>query len=58
MDVMGKEFAALMKKETWELAPPPKHGKIISNKRVFVLKLKFDKTLERYKSRLVSRDFF
>lgn len=46
-----------MKKGTWELIPPPKGSKIIGNKCVFRTKLKGDRTLDKYKSRVVAKGF-
>lgn len=50
-----KEYESLMKNGTWELVQSHKHGKVISNMFVFVVRLKHDRALERYKSKLVAR---
>lgn len=39
----------------WNLVGPHKGKKIIENKQVFLIKLKPDRSLERYKSRLVAK---
>lgn len=40
MEAMSKEFQELMKNRTWELVPFLNHGKIISNRQGFAMKLK------------------
>lgn len=45
-----------MKNNTWELVLAPQNVKIICNLWVFIVKLKSDTSLERYKSRLVTKE--
>lgn len=52
---MQKEYEALMKNDTWELVSTPPNAKIIGNLQVFIVKLKLDKSLERYKSILMAK---
>lgn len=53
---MEKEYKALLANDTWLLLPPPLTKKIIGNRWVFAITLKADKTLGRYKSRVVSKE--
>jgi hypothetical protein len=42
---------------TWDLVPLPSHAIHITCKWVFKIKTKSDGSVERYKTRLVARDF-
>lgn len=54
---MNTEIEALMTNNTWELVPLPQGKKAISNKWVYKVKLKSDRSLERLKAILVIRGF-
>lgn len=54
---MGRDFDALMENGTWSLCPQPFHKKVVRNKWVFKLKRKSDGSVERYKARLVAKNF-
>lgn len=55
VEAMEKEYKALPANDTWVLVPPPPGKKIIRNRWVYVVKLKPDRTLERYKSIVVTK---
>lgn len=57
IEAMEKEYKALLANETWELVPSPKGEKLIGNKWVFAIKLKLDRSLERYKSLLIAKGY-
>lgn len=57
MGVTEKEYKDILLNQTSELVASPKGKKLIGNKRVFIVKLKLDKSLKRYKSRLVAKDY-
>ena len=54
---MTTEYQALLRNNTWTLAPAPSHGHIIGCKWVFKLKYKPDGSIDRYKARLVAKGF-
>ena len=55
-EAMQAEISALHKNFTRELVPKPKDADLVTCKWVFKLK-KVDGTIDRYKTRLVARDF-
>jgi hypothetical protein len=54
---MKEELDALDRTGTWDLVPLPSHAIPITCKWVFKIKTKSDGSVERYKARLVARDF-
>lgn len=54
---MDLELAALHKNNTWEFVTLSPKKKAMSSKWVYKIKLKSDGTLERYKARLVAKDY-
>ena len=54
---MEHEYQALLKNQTWSLVPPPSNAKIIGCKWVFKLKQKPNRSIDRYKARLVAQGF-
>ena len=56
-DVVLEEMRALEKNQTWELIDLPKEKRTVGCKWVFTVKFKSDGSLERYKARLVAKDF-
>lgn len=54
---MEIEFQALLTNNSWKLVPSPKHGKILDKKWVCKTKLELDKTLDKYKTRVVTKKF-
>jgi hypothetical protein len=54
---MDIEFDALVKNKTWRLVPPMKGRNIVGCKWVYKIKRKQDGSLDRYKARLVAKDF-
>ncbi|KAI3808581.1 hypothetical protein L1987_24535 [Smallanthus sonchifolius] len=57
MNAMKEEIKALMENQTWELVQSENRTSIVSCKWVFKIKWKTDGTVERYKARLVAREF-
>ena len=55
--VMSAELEALDRTGTWELVPLPPGAVPITCKWVFKVKTRSDNSMERYKARLVARDF-
>jgi hypothetical protein len=51
---MEEELAALLRNMTWELVKRPGGVKPLKTRWVYKLKLKGDRTIERYKARLVA----
>jgi hypothetical protein len=56
-EAMDMEYNALMKNNTWHLVPPQKGWNIIYCKWVYTIKHKQDGSLDRYKARLVAKEF-
>ena len=54
---MEAELDALQKNETWELVDLPSGNKPVGCKWVFIAKFKGDGSLERYKARLVAKEY-
>uniref|UniRef100_A0A803NRT8 Reverse transcriptase Ty1/copia-type domain-containing protein n=1 Tax=Cannabis sativa TaxID=3483 RepID=A0A803NRT8_CANSA len=50
-------FNALIKQGTWTLVPYDKNMDVIENKGVHQVKLKLDGSLDKFKSRLVAKDY-
>ena len=54
---MNEEMEALQKNATWELVPLPKGMKPIGCRWVFMVKLKSDGSIDRYKALLVAKGY-
>lgn len=54
---MNDEFRALVSNKTWTLVPHDHSMPLVSNKWVFRVKQKADGTIDRYKARLVAKEF-
>ena len=54
---MTNKFLALIKNWTWSLIPFPKERKTIGFKWVFKVNENLDETINKYKAKLVERDF-
>ena len=55
--VMDAEFESLISNDTWELQPFPPGRQAIKCKWVFAYKTKPDGSLDRFKARLVAKDY-
>ncbi|VVA33208.1 PREDICTED: Retrovirus-related Pol poly from transposon, partial [Prunus dulcis] len=51
---MNEEMRALQNNGTWELMPLPHGKKIVGCRWIYIVKLKADGSIERYKARLVA----
>ena len=51
------EMETLMKNKTWNLVPLPEGKKIVGCKWVLSIKHKADRSIERYKARLVVKGY-
>ena len=56
-ETINSEIESIMYNHTWELVDLPHGAKIIACKRIFKTKLKQDGSIEKYKTRLVAKDF-
>ena len=54
---MDEEIDSLRKNETWTLVEPPKSHPIIDNRWTYRIKLNSDGEIQRFKARLVAREF-
>jgi hypothetical protein len=54
---MEEEYGALISNGTWELVLRPHGSNVVTDKWVFMHKLRADGTLDRYKARSVLRGF-
>ena len=57
IETMKEDINALEKNQTWELVPKPRDVKLISLKWVYKIKTRSNGLIERYKARLVAREF-
>jgi hypothetical protein len=51
---MDEKLQALQDNHTWEVLPCPSNAKVIGCKWVYLIKLHFNGTLDRYKAQLVA----
>lgn len=56
-EVVPKEMRALQNNMTWEIVDLPKRKKTIGYKWVFIMKYKLDRSLKKYKARLMVKGF-
>jgi hypothetical protein len=56
-EAMNSELQAFIDNQTWSLVPLPPGKRLISCKWVYRIKRKADRSVERYKARLVTRGF-
>ena len=54
---MHEEIKALHQNDTWELVPRPNEAELITCKWIFKLKKRVNRTVDKYKARLVARGF-
>lgn len=57
MEAMKVEYEALMKNETWDLVPYPNEKNVIGNKWIYKVKFNSIEDIEKYKARLMAKDF-
>lgn len=56
-DAMQLEFDALVANGTWQLVPYRSNMTVVDNKWAFRVKCNVDRSLQRYKARLVAKSF-
>lgn len=54
---MAQEFEALISNGTWTLCPRPLNQHVIRNRCVYKIKQRVDGSIDRFKARLVAKDF-
>ncbi|CAL2245805.1 unnamed protein product [Prunus armeniaca] len=54
---MSDEMQALQKNSTWELVPLPSGKRTVGCRWIYTIKLKVDGSIERYKARLVAKEY-
>lgn len=54
---MERELTALERNETWEITELPKGKKAIGSKWVYKVKVLPDRTVDKYKARLVTKGY-
>lgn len=54
---MKQEMDALYKNHTWDLLPCPPYTNIIGSQLIFKIKLREDRSMDRYKPHLVAQDY-
>ena len=52
-----EEMTMLKNMGTWEMVEQPKEKHLVGYKWVFVVKYNYDRSIERYKARLVAKRF-
>ena len=55
--MMNEKMEALQRNNIWEICPLPKGKKIVGSRWVFIIKLKADGSIDRYKARLVAKEY-
>jgi hypothetical protein len=54
---MIEEYQSIMKNEVWEIVPRPKNKDVVSSRWLFKIKHDANGSIEKYKSRFVTRGF-
>jgi hypothetical protein len=57
-EAMTKEYQSIINKDVWEIVPRPKSKDVISSKWIFKIKHVVDGSIEKYKARFVSHEFY
>jgi hypothetical protein len=57
-DAMTEEYQFIMKNEVWEIVPRPKSKYVVSSRWLFKIKHVADGSIEKYKTRFVTRGFY
>jgi hypothetical protein len=57
VNAMNLEYQTLISNKTWSLCPRPPHHNVVRNKWVFKIKQKSYGSVDRYKTRLVAKEF-
>lgn len=52
-----QEYIAIVNNSMWVLVPPLTHGKGVGNIWIFLVKLKPDRTLKKYKNRVIAKGY-
>jgi hypothetical protein len=56
-DAMTEEYQSIIKNDVWEIVPRPKSKDVVSSKWIFKIKHVVDGSIEKYKTRFVTRGF-
>nr|CAN64787.1 hypothetical protein VITISV_014072 [Vitis vinifera] len=56
-DAMNEELQAFKKNKTWEVVDLPQGKKTVGCRWIYIIKYKVDRTIERYKVRLVAKRY-
>jgi hypothetical protein len=56
-EAMTKEHQSIMKNEVWEIVPRPKGKSVVTSKWVYKIKHAADESVDKYKARLMAREF-
>jgi hypothetical protein len=54
---MTEEHQSIMKNDVWEIVPRPKEKSILTSKWVYNIKHAANKSMDKYKERLIARGF-
>jgi len=54
---MDEELSALHKTDTWDLVPLSPSKSVVGCRWVYKIKTNFDRSIERYKARLVAKEY-
>jgi hypothetical protein len=56
-DVMMEEYQSIMKNDVWDIVSRPKGKSVVTSKWIYKIKYTVDGSIEKHKSRFVSRRF-
>ena len=56
-EAMNSEFSSLIKNQTWDLVPRPPGVNVVGNRWLYKVKRNSDRSINRFKSRLVAQGF-
>jgi len=54
---MAQEYESIMKNDVWDIVLRPKGKSVVTSKRLYKIKHRFDGSIQKYKARFMARGF-